>query len=162
MSTAILCFTRTDSKANEDVWFYEVLADGRSLDDKRTELIPLNLLGPVPKDRLPKDDDPTDRPEPVKLTAEQHEKNNLPDVVARFALRETSERERARTEQSFCVPVAEIAENDYDLSMNRYKEIVFEDVETRDPLEIIAEIEALDVEIAAGMKELKDLLGGAK
>lgn len=162
VSTAILCFTRTDSKANDDVWFYEVLADGRSLDDKRTELLPLNLLGPVPKDRLPKDDDPTDRPEPVKLTAEQHEKNNLPDVVARFALRETSERERARTEQSFCVPVAEIADNDYDLSMNRYKEIVFEDVETRDPLEIIAEIEALDVEIAAGMKELKDLLGGAK
>ena len=60
------------------------------------------------------------------------------------------------------MPVAEIADNDYDLSMNRYKEIVFEDVETRDPLEIIAEIEALDVEIAAGMKELKDLLGGAK
>ncbi len=162
VSTAILCFTRTDSKANEDVWFYEVLADGRSLDDKRTELLPLNLLGPVPKSRLPKNDDPTDRPEPVELTAEQHEKNNLPDVVARFALRETSERERARTEQSFCVPVSEIADNDYDLSMNRYKEIVFEDVETRDPLEIIAEIEALDVEIAAGMKELKDLLGGAK
>ena len=162
VSTAILCFTRTDSKANHDVWFYEVLADGRSLDDKRTELLPLNLLGPVPKDRLPKDDDPTDRPEPVELTADQHEKNNLPDGVARFALRATSERERARTEQSFCVPVSEIAENDYDLSMNRYKEIVFEDVETRDPLEIIAEIEALDVEIAAGMKELKELLGGAK
>ncbi|QTH59875.1 SAM-dependent DNA methyltransferase [Corynebacterium hindlerae] len=160
VSTAILCFTRTDSKATDHVWFYEVRADGRSLDDKRTPLLGEHLLGPTPLDHLPDPKDPLDRPERIELTAEQHEKNNLPDVVKRFALRDTEERERARTEQSFCVPVAEIVENDYDLSMNRYKEIVFEDVETRDPLEIIAEIKELDAEIAAGMARLEALLGG--
>lgn len=162
VSTAILCFTRTDSSATDNVWFYEVLADGYSLDDKRTPLLDEHLLGCTPTVRPVDPDKRDDHPEPAALTAEQHEKNNLPDVVKRFADRDGGELERARTEQSFCVPVAEIAENDFDLSMNRYKEIVFEDVETRDPMEIIADIEALDAEIAKGMAELKALLGGAK
>ncbi|MDO5029957.1 MAG: class I SAM-dependent DNA methyltransferase [Corynebacterium sp.] len=162
VSTAILCFTRTDSPATDNVWFYEVLADGYSLDDKRTPLLDEHLLGVSPLSCPVDPENPGDCPEPATLTEEQHAKNNLPDVVRRFAERKGSELERVRTEQSFCVPVAEIAENDYDLSMNRYKEIVFEDVETRDPMEIIADIEALDVEIAKGMAELKVLLGGEK
>ncbi|WP_026162255.1 type I restriction-modification system subunit M [Corynebacterium ulceribovis] len=162
VSTAILCFTRTDAGGNgtDSVWFYEVLSDGLSLDDKRNALLEPQFLGPTPTVRMPKEDDPNDRPERAELTDEQHQKNNLPDLVARFAERAGSEPDRARTEQSFCVPASEIADNDYDLSMNRYKEIVFEEVETRDPLEIIAEIESLDAEIAKGMIDLKSLLGG--
>lgn len=161
VSTAILCFTRTDAPDTDHVWFYEVRADGCSLDDKRTPLLDEHLLGPRPLDRLPDPDNPLDKPQTVNLTAEQHDKNNLPDVVKRFALRDASELDRGRTEQSFCVPVSEIVDNDYDLSMNRYKEIVFEDVETREPMEIIAEIEALDAQIATGMAQLKKLIGGA-
>ena len=160
VSTAILCFTRTDAGGNgtDSVWFYEVLADGRSLDDKRTPQLDENLLGPTPTVAPANPDDPMDSPEAAVLSAEQHAKNNLPDLVQRFAEREGSELNRERTDQSFCVPAAEIAENDFDLSMNRYKEFVFEDVETRDPLEIIAEIEALDSEITKGLAELKSLL----
>ena len=162
VSTAILCFTRTDSQATDHVWFYEMRADGYSLDDKRTPLLDAHLLGPTPTVRPQEAGNPSDRPDAATLTEEQHGKNNLPDVIARFSNRTSSEKDRARTEQSFCVPVQEIVDNGYDLSMNRYKEIVFEDAETRDPLDIIADIEALDQEIAANMAALKELLGGER
>jgi type I restriction enzyme M protein len=86
------------------------------------------------------------------------EANDLPDVLARWALRDGSELERARTEQSFCVPVADIVAQGYDLSLNRYKEIVHDEVDHRPPLEIIAEIEVLEGEIAQGLAELKAML----
>ena len=124
VSTAILFFTRTDSGGTDDVWFYDVRADGFSLDDKRN---------------------------PV-------EANDLPDVLARWPERAGTERERARTEQSFTVPKDEIVAQGYDLSLNRYREIVHEEVEHRDPLDIIAEIEALNAEIEAGVAELKAML----
>ena len=120
VSTAILFVTKTDSGGTEDVWFYDVQADGFSLDDKR------NLI----------------------------EANDLPDVLARWRDRD-AERERARTEQSFTVPKGEIVAQDYDLSINRYKEVVHDEVDHRPPLEIIADIEALEAEIAQGMGELK-------
>jgi len=123
VSTAILFFTKTNSGGTDDVWFYDVRADGFSLDDKRN---------------------------PV-------EANDLPDVLARWQNLE-AERDRARTDQSFLVPKADIVAQDYDLSINRYKEIVFEEVETRDPLEIIAELEELETEIATGLAELKAML----
>ncbi|HHX46895.1 MAG TPA: SAM-dependent DNA methyltransferase [Brevibacterium sp.] len=123
VSTAILFFTKTNSGGTDDVWFYDVRADGFSLDDKRN---------------------------PV-------EANDLPDVLARWQNLE-AERDRARTDQSFLVPKADIVAQDYDLSINRYKEIVFEEVETRDPLEIIAELEELESEIATGLAELKAML----
>src|SRR5713101_6214833 len=103
VSTAILVFTKTNSGGTDQVWFYDVDADGRSLDDKRTELVPPEKFGPVPK---------------VALTADEHAKNNLPDVLTRWRQRDEGERERARTAQSFCVPKAEIAETGYDLSLN--------------------------------------------
>jgi type I restriction enzyme M protein len=84
--------------------------------------------------------------------------NDLPDVLARWASRTTSERGRARTEQSFCVPKADIVAQGYDLSLNRYKEIVHDDIEHRAPLGIIADIEALDDKIANGLAELKAML----
>lgn len=68
------------------------------------------------------------------------------------------ERERARIEQSFCVPKSEIVEQGYDLSLNRYKEIQYEEVEYRSPAEIIAELEELDEQIRVSMAELKELL----
>ena len=82
----------------------------------------------------------------------------MEDVLQRWGLREGSERDRARTDQSFTVPKSEIADNDYDLSINRYKEIEYDEVEHRDPLDIIADIEKLDAEIAQGLTKLKAML----
>jgi len=144
VSTAIVFFTKTESGGTDHVWFYDVAADGRSLDDKRTELLPEELLGCVPE-----------RP----LTEEEHAKNNLPDALARWADRDGGERGRTRTEQSFCVTKADIVAEGYDLSINRYKKIEYEEVEHRAPAEIIAELELLEDEIRAGLAELKEMVG---
>ncbi|WP_286955163.1 MULTISPECIES: type I restriction-modification system subunit M [Corynebacterium] len=158
VSTAILCFTRTDRGASEDVWFYEITADGYSLDDKRTPLLPEHLLGTSPTVRPRNADVYDDDPKPAILSSEQHQANNLPDVITRWAERTGTERDRARTEQSFTVPAEEIRAADYDFSMNRYKEIVLDTEQTRDPLEIIAELKDLDREIAAGLEKLEAML----
>lgn len=124
VSTAILFFTKTDSGGTDEVWFYDVQADGFSLDDKRNAI----------------------------------DANDLPDVRARWASRTTTERERARTEQSFTVPKADIVAEGYDLSLNRYREVVHDETEHRAPLDIIADIEALEGEITTGLAELKAML----
>ncbi len=124
VSTAILFFTKTNSGGTDEVWFYDVRADGFSLDDKRN---------------------------PVEV-------NDLPDVLARWALRTTTERHRPRTDQSFSVSKADIVAQGYDLSLNRYKEIVHDEGEHRPPSEIIADIEQLEDEIAKGLAELKAML----
>ena len=80
-------------------------------------------------------------------------------MLARWAQRDGAERERPRTEQSFCVPKADIAAQGYDLSLNRYKEVVHEEVEHRPPQEILAELAKLEDEIQQGMKELEGMLG---
>ncbi|TDB85139.1 SAM-dependent DNA methyltransferase [Actinomadura sp. KC216] len=143
VSTAILVFTKTNSGGTDHVWFYDMTADGFSLDDKRTPLLAEAQLGPNPS---------------TPLTEADHTRNNLPDILARWNRRDGSERQRARTEQSFCVPKQDIAEQGYDLSINRYKEIVHEDIEYRPPLEIIEDLEVLEAEIQQGMSELKGLL----
>ena len=143
VSTAILLFTKTNSGGTDQVWFYEVEADGWSLDDKRTPLLPDDKLGPVPR---------------TVLGSDEHAKNNLPDVLARWAQRSGSERERPRTAQSFCVPKADIAAQGYDLSLNRYKEVVHEVAEHRAPKEILAELAQLEEEIQRGIKELEGML----
>jgi type I restriction enzyme M protein len=139
-------FTKTGKADSTDsVWFYEVTADGWSLDDRRNALLPKPKLGLAPGE---------------SLTEAEHAKNNLPDVLTRWhERRDASERRRARTEQSFCVPVEEIRSQGYDLSLNRYKEIVHEEVAHRDPLEILADLEQIEAEIQAGMSELKRVLG---
>lgn len=124
VSTAILLFTKTGIGGTEHVWFYDLEADGFSLDDKRN---------------------------PV-------EADDLPDALVRWTDRDGAERDRARTEKSFCVPKEEIAENDYDLSLNRYKEIVFEEIDYPEPAEIIAELEDLEAEITQGLSDLKAML----
>jgi type I restriction enzyme M protein len=143
VSTAILLFTRTNSGGTDYVWFYDLDADGWSLDDKRSPLLPEELLGPTPA-----------RP----LTAEEHTRNNLPDVLARWAARTTTERQRPRTAQSFCVPKADLAAQSYDLSLNRYKEVVHEQVDHRPPQELLAELAKLEADIQHGLQELEEMV----
>jgi type I restriction enzyme M protein len=83
--------------------------------------------------------------------------NDLPDVLSRWNNRD-AEAGRARTEQSFMVAKADIAAQGYDFSLNRYKEVVHDEIEHRAPLDIITDIEALESEIADGLAELKALL----
>ncbi len=174
VSTAILLFTKTNSGGTDHVWFYDVDADGWSLDDKRTPLLPEEKLGSTPK---------------AALTADDHAKNNLPDILARWralaakAPADSSptgvgedgrrpgegrqgknkstgadELSRPRTAQSFCVPKADIAAQGYDLSLNRYKEVVHEEVAHRPPDQILKSLAALEKEITTGMKELEAML----
>jgi type I restriction enzyme M protein len=143
VSTAILLFTKTNSGGTDTVWFYDLAADGWSLDDKRTPLLPEERLGTRPA---------------AALTEAEHARNNLPDALVRWRRRDGDERQRARTAQSFCVPKDEIAEQGYDLSLNRYKEVVHEQVEHRPPLEIIADLERLESDIQQGLANLKALL----
>ena len=124
VSTAIVVFTKTNNGGTDKVWFYDMQADGYSLDDKRS---------------------------PIATS-------DIPDIVSRFAQREL-EQDRARTEKSFLVSLAEIKANDWDLSINRYKEIVYEEVGYEAPAKIIADIEQLDLERGLALKVLKELLG---
>ncbi len=144
VSTAILCFTKTDSGGTDRVWFYDCDADGWSLDDKRNPLLEESKLGAVPI---------------AKLTAEEHAKNNLPDILARWRKRDGAETKRARTDQSFSVPKADLVAQDYDLSINRYKEVVHAEVNHRAPKEILKELATLEVEIQREMKALEGMLG---
>ncbi|MBO1268307.1 type I restriction-modification system subunit M [Arthrobacter cavernae] len=84
--------------------------------------------------------------------------SDLADVLTRWNQRTTAELERARTDQSFCVPLSEIAANDYDLSLNRYKEIEYEEIDHAAPEEILVALDGLEDEIARGMAELRGLL----
>lgn len=143
VSTAILLFTKTNSGGTDNVWFYDVQADGWSLDDKRTPLLSVDKLGPEPT---------------TALGDEEYVKNNLPDVLARWDRRAGEELTHARTAQSFCVPRGEIIAHDYDLSLNRYKEVIHEEVEYRQPLEILADLAVLEAEIQNGMKKLEEML----
>jgi type I restriction enzyme M protein len=153
VSTAILIFTKTNSGGTDRVWFYDVQADGLSLDDKRTPLVPDDKFGPVPGYK-----DDAGKFVPVTPMPHDLEKNNLPDVLTRWKERDGAETERLRTEQSFCVPKAEIVGADYDLSINRYKEAMHEAAEQRPPKEIIVELKALEAEIVGGLDELEAML----
>ena len=143
VSTAILVFTKTGVGGTDHVWFYDIGADGWSLDDKRQPLLPEEKLGPTPQ---------------VELTDEDHSKNNLPDVLMHWEERDDSERNQSRTEQSFCVPKAEIAVNGYDLSLNRYREVEHAAKSHDSPATIIDELNKLETEIVEGIKQLKDLV----
>ena len=144
VSTAILVFTKTGVGGTDQVWFYDVRADGVSLDDKRQQLVPDDKFGPTPE---------------AELTEAQADKNNLPDVVKRWAERDGAERERPRTAQSFCVPKADIAAAGYDLSLNRYKEVEHEEIAHESPAAILADLRRIEAEIADGMKRLEEMVG---
>lgn len=87
------------------------------------------------------------------------EDNDIPDIIARFNNIE-AEKERKRTDQSFFVPVDELRENEYDLSINKYKEIEYEEVEYEAPDIILEKIEELEKEIVHGIKELQKIIKG--
>ncbi len=143
VSCAILLFTRTDSGGTEHVWFYDMQADGWSLDDKRQPLLPEAQLGATPAE-------PPD--------AATHAKNNLPDALNCWRERDGGEAERARTAQSFTIPKAEIAAAAWDLSLNRYKQIVRDDTKHRLPKDIMTELARLELQIQEGMKALEEML----
>jgi type I restriction enzyme M protein len=143
VSTAILLFTKTNSGGTDYVWFYDCLADGWSLDDKRTPLLTEDKLGPVPTS---------------ELSEANHAKNNLPDILARWRKRDGTERDRPRTAESFCVPKADLVVQGYDLSLNRYREVAHEEVEHRAPREILSNLAMLETEIQRDMEELSEML----
>ena len=124
VSTAVVLFTKTNSGGTDQVWFYDMKADGYSLDDKRNP----------------------------------QETSDIPDIISRFNNLK-KEAKRKRTGQSFLVPFEEIKENDWDLSINRYKEIVYEEVVYDPPAKIIADIKALDKERGKALVNLEKLLG---
>lgn len=123
VSTAILIFTKTGNGGTDKVWFYDMTADGFSLDDKRTSV----------------------------------KENDIPDIIERFKHLD-KEIDRKKTEKSFMVDKKDIVDNDYDLSINRYKEIEYKPVEYPPTKDIIAEIEKLDKEANDALQELKALL----
>ena len=125
VSTAIMIFTKTGDGGTDKVWFYDMTADGFSLDDQR---------------------------QPIK-------ENDIPDIIKRFNNRNSKEeQERARTKKSFFVPKEEIVENDYDLSINKYKEIVVEKKEYEDPKVILKRVIDMENELQQKLKELEEML----
>ena len=148
VSTAILFFTKTNSGGTDDVWFYDVQADGFS---------PRRQAHSAARRGQARAGAGGARPRTSTR------RTTCPTCCARWAERDGSELERARTEQSFCVPKEDIAAQGYDLSLNRYKEIVHEEVEHRAPGEILDELERIEKEIGDGMAQLREMLtGGAE
>lgn len=125
VSTAVLVFTKTGAGGTDKVWYYDMKADGYSLDDKRLPI----------------------------------EANDIPDILARFHDLE-GEVDRKPTDQSFFVDKAAIVANDYDLSINRYKEVVYEKVEYDPPGVIMDRLDQLNLKIASKMEELRGLIDG--
>lgn len=123
VSTAVLVFTKTGAGGTENVWFYDMKADGFTLDDKRSEI----------------------------------SENDIPDIIERFHHPEQEE-SRKRTEQSFFVTKQEISENDYDLSINKYKEIEYVPIEYPSTTEIMSELRKLQKKITEGIAELEQML----
>ena len=124
VSTGILIFTKTGHGGTDNVWFYDMQADGYSLDDKRTAVAD----------------------------------NDIPDIITRFHNLD-GETDRERTDKSFFVPKQEIIDNDYDLSINKYKKTVYEAVEYPSTTELMTDLHELQMKISAGLEELENLLG---
>jgi type I restriction enzyme M protein len=198
VSTAILIFTKTNSGGTDNVWFYDMQADGLSLDDKRTQL-------------FKEGENPT------------HEQSNIADIIARFNTlnnvgstknNDSPEYTRSKAEQSFMVSLADLKadevweklvdlrakdeqmakeaatkavkagkkpkeykeisystivrddgeeyvltqESAYDLSISRYKEVVYEEVHYDAPKDILKRIKALQDKMSKGVSELERLL----
>lgn len=123
VSTAVLIFTKTGAGGTDKVWFYDMKADGFSLDDKRSPI----------------------------------DENNIPDIIERFHHMD-NEIDRKRTDQSFFVSVEEIRDNEYDLSINKYKEIEYVPIEYPPTSQLLDELDELEKEISISLKELRKML----
>jgi len=128
VATAILIFTKGGETNN--VWFYEMQSDGRSLDDKRTELTDSNG---------------------------NRDYGDLHKIIENYRKR-NPQQESYRTLQHFFVPKAEIVDNEYDLSISKYKTEVYEEVLFEAPNVILDKIEAIEKIILKGIDELKTVL----
>lgn len=123
VSTAVIVFTKTGHGGTDNVWFYDMQADGFSLDDKRSAMT----------------------------------ENDIPDIVKRFHNLK-GELKRARTEKSFMVPKQEIVDNEYDLSINKYKKVEYVAEKYPPTKEILADIKDLQKEIDKELNELEKML----
>lgn len=121
VSTAVLVFVKGGK--TEHVWFYDMQADGYSLDDKR----------------------------------QKTEENDIPDVILRWGKRDPK-KDSDRKGKAFFVPAEDIRENKYDLSLNRYKEISYEEVNYDSPRVIIKRLRKLEAEIGNDLSELERML----
>ncbi|MDF1617984.1 type I restriction-modification system subunit M [Petrocella sp. FN5] len=124
VSTAIMIFTKTGAGGTDKVWFYDMQADGLSLDDKRQPIV----------------------------------QNDIPDIISRYHSRMETEQDRKKTEKSFFVTKKEIQDNGYDLSINKYKEAIYEKVDYESPAVIMKRIDSIDEEIVTLKQELKTML----
>ena len=125
VATAIMVFTK--SGETQDVFFYDVEADGFSLDDKR---------------------------QPVK-------ENDLPDLVAQWRKWDGGNGKKHfkdRSKKAFFVPADEIREEKFDLSVNRYKEVIYEEPEYDEPKDILGRLSKIEADISADLKELEGML----
>lgn len=180
VSTAIIIFTKTGTGGTDNVWFYDMLADGKSLDDKRNLLVDEDLFMDFAFGNALENAD-------EELKQSVHEKFNLPQILDHYRyyksdyfkkmhgkngellqvkdvpenlgfnqfMGETLTHDYSdRTSQSFLIAFKEIKENDWDLSINRYKEIVYEEVKYDEPKVILERITSLNNERIALMKKL--------
>jgi type I restriction enzyme M protein len=141
VSTAIVVFSK--GGRTDRVWFYDVDADGRSLDDKRQMLVPPEKYGPVPTSTL---------------SVEEHQLNNLPDVLNRWRQRNSSELDRTRRDKSFVVPKSEIVDAAYDLSINRHRDVVHMVVKHDSPKEILSDLRRLEEEMQRSLRSIEEML----
>ena len=140
VSTGILIFTKTNHGGTDKVWFYDMTADGFSLDDKRTEI---------------KDNDIPD------IIARFRSIQSLPleGKGDRAAVDEVyDEHANPRTAKSFFVPKDEIVENGYDLSINKYKKTEYVAVEYPSTTQILTDLHELEMQITTGLAELEEML----
>jgi type I restriction enzyme M protein len=182
VSTAILFFTKTNSGGTDKVWFYDMQADGFSLDDKRNALISEDTLekfmlsDDLTDEQLQKEHDRFNIPQIINhwnylnsgYWGKMHDKsgellqvNDIPENLGfdKFLDGTVTHNYADRTSQSFLVSKADIVANDYDLSINRYKEIVYDEVVYEKPKTLIADIKALDQKRLDAMNELEKMLG---
>ena len=121
VSTGILIFSK--GGRTDNVFFYDVQADGYSLDDKRESVT----------------------------------ENDLPDCLERWRVRDVT-KDNDRTAEAFFVPAEEIRKSNYDLSLNRYKEMVYDEEEYDPPKKLLLRMKGLEKEIIKGITELEGML----
>jgi type I restriction enzyme M protein len=127
VSTAVLMFTKVgvEQDGTDFVWFYDMAADGFSLDDKR---------------------------QPI-------EANDIPDLLGQWRQRDPQQ-DTNRGGKAFFVPKGEIKANGYDLSINRYKEVAYEEVSYEPPMVLLGKLRALEAEILEDLDVLEGMLEG--
>ena len=124
VSTAVLVFSK--GGRTDNVFFYDLLRDGYSLDDKRVK------LGP--------------------------EHDDLPDCLKRWRERDSS-KDRDRTQNYFFVAAEDIRKADYDLSLIRYKDDSYRQVDYDPPAILLDRIKMLNREMNSQIEELEEMLG---